>query len=482
MKSSGLPIGLLSTLLLCGQGCASWNESGLPPGVHRLSPAAEAGIVIRGQKNRTYDFTGVTLRGADEGTLPDQFKGTAVLVEDSENITIKGLKAQGYRIAVLARRVPGLRIEGCDFSDNYRPRLKSTKEKEHNDDWLFFHHNEKDEWLRYAAAIYLTDCPYPVIKGNTVERGFNALLMTRCERGLIANNTFIFNSGLGIGMYRSSYNAVMHNRLDFNVRGYSHGVYSRGQDSAAILIYEQSNNNLFAFNSATHSGDGFFLWAGQTTMDTGQGGCNDNLLYANDFSHAPTNGIEATFSRNYFISNQIDECDHGIWAGYSYDSVFANNTLANNRYGFMIERGQHNTITDNVMLNNGTAIRLFTRAEPKDWGYPKQRDTRSVGYFIAFNRISAVPASSAPAIILTNTTDVTLANNLFRGYSSIRADSPTAITWAKAEKGDVFQSLISRVVRPLPDALDTTYPNNWPRGRRFIEIDEWGPKDIRPAK
>ena len=35
-------------------------------------------------------------------------------------------------------------------------------------------------------------------------------------------------------------------------------------------------------------------------MDTGQGGCNDNLLYGNDFSHAPTNGIEATFSRNAF--------------------------------------------------------------------------------------------------------------------------------------------------------------------------------------
>ena len=31
----------------------------------------------------------------------------------------------------------------------------------------------------------------------------------------------------------------------------------------------------------------FFLWAGQTTMDTGEGGCNDNtLIDGNDFSYA----------------------------------------------------------------------------------------------------------------------------------------------------------------------------------------------------
>ena len=49
---------------------------------------------------------------------------------------------------------------------------------------------------------------------------------------------------------------------------------------AAILVFEQCNNNLFANNSATHSGDGFFLWAGQTTMDTGEGG-SDTALQRN---------------------------------------------------------------------------------------------------------------------------------------------------------------------------------------------------------
>ena len=54
----------------------------------------------------------------------------------------------------------------------------------------------------------------------------------------------------------------MHNRIDWCVRGYSHGFYNRGQDSAGLLMYEQSSRNTVAYNSVTHGGDGLFLWAG----------------------------------------------------------------------------------------------------------------------------------------------------------------------------------------------------------------------------
>ena len=126
----------------------------------------------------------------------------------------------------------------------------------------------------------------------------------------------------------------MHNRIDWCVRGYSHGFYNRGQDSAGLLMYEQSSNNVVAYNSVTHGGDGLFLWAGQSTMDTGQGGANDNLFYRNDFSHAPTNGIEATFSRNTFLDNRVEEYWHGVWGGYSYDSWWSDNTFARNTEGW----------------------------------------------------------------------------------------------------------------------------------------------------
>src|SRR5438105_1394863 len=269
----------------------------------------------------TVDFNNATLQGSSKQKDPDGFFGVAIIISsNSSNVTIKNLKAKGYKVALLAKNVTSLTLENCDLSYNYRQHLNSTQEKEDISDWMSYHHNENDEWLRYGAAIYLRSCNMPIIRNCRVSGGQNALMMTNCNDGLIVNNDFSFNSGVGIGMYRCSYNEVAYNRIDFNVRGYSHGVYNRGQDSAGILVYEQSNNNLFYKNSITHSGDGFFLWAGQTTMDTGEGGCNDNIISGNDFSYAPTNGVEVTFSRNKILKNRIFECDNGIWAGYSYNT------------------------------------------------------------------------------------------------------------------------------------------------------------------
>jgi parallel beta-helix repeat protein len=160
-------------------------------------------------------------------------------------------------------------------------------------------------------------------------------------------------------MYRSNRNKVVYNRVIFNVRGYSDGVYNRGQDSAGILVYEQSSFNWFFWNDVTHGGDGFFLWAGQTTMDSGEGGCNDNIIYKNDFSFAPTNGIEVTFSRNNILGNIIKECDHGIWGGYSFNTKIRNNQFTDNRIGIAIEHGQDNHIYINQFDGNEEALRLW---------------------------------------------------------------------------------------------------------------------------
>ncbi len=329
--------------------------------VYKLdAPADTSKPVIRIEGNNiTIDFKNTELTGSGKKKNPDEFFGVGIIIQNSKNVTIRNLKVKGYKIAFLARNVENLILENCDFSYNYRQHLNSTQEKEDVSDWMSYHHNEKDEWLRYSAAIYLKDCNYFTVRNCKVTGGQNALMMMRCNDGLIVNNDFSFNSGIGIGMYRSSHNRVIYNRVIFNVRGYSHGVYNRGQDSAGMLVYEQSSNNLFYKNNVTHGGDGFFLWAGQTTMDTGEGGCNDNLLYGNDFSYAPTNGIEVTFSRNRIMQNIIKECDHGIWGGYSYQSVIRNNKFFNNRIGIAIEHGQNNSIYMNFFHQNKEAIKIW---------------------------------------------------------------------------------------------------------------------------
>src|SRR4029077_5062693 len=161
------------------------------------------------------------------------------------------------------------------------------------------------------------------------------------------NNTFSWMSGLGMGLYRTSDSQIVHNRLDYCVRGYSHGFYNPGQDSAGLLMYEKGSRNVVAFNSITHGGDGVFLWAGQSTMDTGQGGANDNMFYGNDVSSAVANGIEATFSRNKFVKNRIEDCWHGIWGGYSFSSEIIGNSFAGNIDDIAIEHGQDIGIANN---------------------------------------------------------------------------------------------------------------------------------------
>ncbi|MER3497240.1 MAG: hypothetical protein C4308_00690 [Chitinophagaceae bacterium] len=435
-------------------------------------------ILIEGE-NITVDFNNAVLTGSNTKKNPDEFFGVAIIIQNSNRITIKNLKAKGYKVAILAKNVTSLTIDNCDLCYNYRQHLNSTQEKEDISDWMSYHHNENDEWLRYGAAIYLRDCNMAIISNNKVTGGQNALMMTNCNDGFIYNNDFSFNSGIGLGMYRCSYNEIAYNKLDFNVRGYSHGVYSRGQDSAGILIYEQSNNNLFFKNSVTHSGDGFFLWAGQTTMDNGQGGCNDNTIFGNDFSYAPTNGIEVTFSRNKILNNRVFECDHGIWGGYSYQTEIANNQFRNNNIAIAIEHGQQNEIHHNLFLRDKTAIKLWARKEqPADWGYAKYRDTKSHGYIIVANSFN----ENKTAIDAIRTDSLVVFGNIHPAVENfIKVDSTVTNidSTVNEELNDRYLTDTMLTDPPVQNPIDPFKGRGILNGRKNILITEWGPYDFQ---
>ena len=118
--------------------------------------------------------------------------------------------------------------------------------------------------------------------------------------------------------------------------------------------------------------------------DTGQGGANDNVVVGNDFSFAPTNGMEATFSRNDFIGNRIEGSEYGLWGGYSFGSRVIGNCFTRNRIGVAIEHGQDDSIVGNHFDGDSTGISIWANSiEASEWGYPKHRDTRSRDYRIA---------------------------------------------------------------------------------------------------
>ena len=433
-------------------------------------------LVIEGN-NITIDFNHAIVQGSNDKLNPDEFYGLSILVKKgSKNIVIKNAHIHGFKVAILVDSMETLTIENCDLSYNWRQRLKSDLEREDISDWMSYHKNENDEWLRYGAAIYLKNVNHATISNNRVTGGQCALMMTKCEKALVTENNFSFNSGIGIGLYRSSNNSIYHNRLDYNVRGYSFGKYNRGQDSAGFLVFEQSSNNIFAFNSATHSGDGFFLWAGQTTMDTGEGGCNDNFIYGNDFSYATTNGIEVTFSRNLVMKNVIKECDHGIWGGYSYDSDITDNTFEGNRIGIAIEHGQNINIALNGFTNDLTGIKLWTREkQPAEWIYAKKRNTESRNYWIASNRFTANQVAfdimGTDTVVFSGNTKLLVKNNLQLGKRVENIDT---------SRDDEFLDIEYQKDPRLKEIKPTQFPLPIvPQGKKEIRMTEWGPYDFR---
>ena len=435
------------------------------PGIYRFTAPASldsAVITIRGN-DLTVDFQFATLQGSEPGSDPDRGQGVAIRIEGGRNVRLAHAQVRGYKIGILARDVRGLVLTGNDASYNWKPRLYSLIEHESLVDWLSYHQNDKDEWYRHGAAFYLSGVRGGEVRNNTVEQGMNGLLVSRSDSLRIVGNNFSFNSGLGIGLYRSSDNLIANNRLLFNVRGYSHGFYRRGQDSAALLIYEQSNRNIVAWNAATHSGDGLFLWAGQSTMDTGKGGANDNMFYANDFSWAPTNAMEATFSRNSFLANRAMGSEYGLWGGYSFESKIIGNCFGKNRFGIAIEHGQDNLIEANQFERDSLAIRLWGDSiQPSDWGYPKHRDTRSRDYRIEKN----VFAGNRITVQAANTTGLALTGNDSVAVAS-RACRPGALPPEYAGSVPALPEVMARIpASPFTD-----------RDRSAMIVDEWGPFD-----
>ena len=327
---------------------------------------------------------GSVLRGSPKDGRPDEYKGFGIRIEGQSNVTVRGARISGFWAGLWATRTDGLALEAIDASDNRRAYLRSTPLAEDGGDWLFPHDNDGNEWLNnYGAAIYLEDANNVTVRDCAVRHGQNALCIDRVNDSKIYDNDFSFNSGWGIAMWRCNRNIITRNACDFCVRGYSHGVYNRGQDSAGILMFEQNNANIVAENSVTHSGDGFFGFAGrealgetsnQPTQWHKRRGNNDNLLINNDFSYAPAHGIEMTFSfGNVFYGNRlVENAICGVWGGYSQDTLIAANHFEGNgemaygleRGGVNIEHGIANRIVENVFKNNKCGVHLWGGPPP----------------------------------------------------------------------------------------------------------------------
>jgi parallel beta-helix repeat protein len=443
------------------------------------------------------------LRGAPEDSAPDTFHGVGIRITGHE-VTLRGARVAGFKVGIHAVGTDGLVLEDCDVSGNFRQRLRSTPEQEAAEDWLEPHANDEHEWFeRYGAGIYVENAERVSVKRCRARAGQNGLVLERVGHSEITDNDFSFLSGWGIALWRSSDNLIARNACDFCIRGYSHGVYNRGQDSAGILLFEQCSANVIAANSATHCGDGLFCFAGQEALGAHpppmEGfehaglGCNENQISGNDFSYAAAHGLELTFSfdntihGNRFTGNAI--C--GIWAGYSRRTYIHGNRFVENgdagygleRGGINIEHGQMNSIVANQFLRNACGVHLWWDEDPHLSTLPW---TRANGHECRANTLlSNWFEGDRTAVLLRQAPDTLLVSNRYTDVETI-LDGEVSAPESAAAGTAMGRATTDRATTELwhPATFDGGQGESpvgariHLGGRELIIMGEWGPNEL----
>ena len=467
-----------------GDNFAITSDATIAPGSYAITDADGNGAIHISGDNLTVDFQGAEIVGSGPDQRPDAFAGTGIVVTGT-GVTVRNVKVRGYKVGILAREASGLVIEDADLSDNYRRRLRSTPRREALSDWISPHQNDEGQWRRfYGAGLYVERSDRVTVRRVRVRNGQNGIILDRVNEAKIYDNDCSFLSGWGLALWRSNRNVISRNALDFCVRGYSHGVYNRGQDSAGILLFEQNNDNVIAENSATHCGDGLFAYGGRESLaGTGRTGNNGNLIIGNDFSYAAAHGLELTFSfDNRILKNRLTgNAICGIWGGYSQDTLIAGNTIEDNgeagygseRGGINIEHGRGNVINHNVFRGNACGVFLWsdadTRLMTEPWVQANHRG--STDNIIGHNVFSG----DRVGVQLRKTTQTRLISNTMKNVerpldadeeSKPRIDNALAVTWKAPDDYPVYGQ-----TRPVGARASL-------RGREKIVLTEWGPYDF----
>jgi len=489
------------------------HTTAVKPGVYHVADANDDGVVwVRGA-DIVVDFKGVELVGSKEGAAPNTYDGIGLFIR-GRNITIRNLRVRGYRVGIAAFLAWDLTLENCDVSDNFRQRLGSTPAREDASDWLWPHKNDQDEWItNYGAGVFIKQCDRAVIRGIRARNVQNGIILDRVNISRIYDNDCSFLSGWGLAMWRCDSVTVSRNAFDFCIRGYSHGVYNRGQDSAGILMFEQNCNNVIVENSATHGGDGLFAFAGREALgedwleaqrkaaeaegkptdDIGREipervlglykrrGNNDNVIAGNDLSYAAAHGLELTFGfgNRIYDNRMIGNAICGVWGGYSQDTKIVGNTFAENgeagygleRGGVNIEHGAGNVIAHNAFRNNACAIHLWSDEDAgimkTPWAHVNHKG--STGNVITGNTFDG----DKLALHLRRTTRTQFVGNTLNNVAKlVETDAPDEI------QRDAAPDEVERKVEYT--AVGDTRPVGARRrlaGREHIIMTEWGPYD-----
>lgn len=383
------------------------SNTKIAPGTYTVNVSDRQAVIEIDADNVTLDLADVTIQGATKN--PRERVGIGIHSKGHSGITIRGGAIRGFRYGIFLEgnsapaetsgssgAASNIQIIDVDVGGSRAQKLISTPEKYDEGDWVDIFH--VDAWESYGGGIYLKNVRDAWIENAISHDAQNGILLAHTSHVAVFRSDLSRNSGWGIALWDSSWDDLLENHADWDVRCESEN-YSHGCDSTGVLLMNASSHNRIIGNSFTHSGDGYFLSRveGGPTSDY-------NYVAFNDGSDSPHNSFESTFSEgDEFYHNIADHSDYGFWLGYSRNTTVSDNHISGSkRDGIAIEHGENNTFARNQIMSNGLAgIRLF-----KNGTSP----VPSAHYAILENLFVANPA----AVLITVTDDVTLTANTFQ--------------------------------------------------------------------
>ena len=327
---------------LSGEALVVQGPSEIPTGTHILPPVSgqeEMGVLrVVGQKDMTLDLRGVVFEAA-AGALPAEgVPGRGIVLEDCDSITIVGGVLRGYTTPITVRNSKSIRLREVQIEGFWREALESTVTRDSGADWLEPGKFLEEGWGGMQAGIEVYGSTDVVVQGCRARQGAIGLVLNETKDALVVGNDFSFLSAFGVVVAGGRDHTIAHNSLEYNVRGYSHGSYASGQESAGLLVVGNSQNNRLAFNRLTHCGSGISLFG------VGIQAPVHNRLYGNDCRHAIFAGVKSFNSRDTLVQN--------------------NDLSAAGRFGMHSEADVEIVLLDNEAADvTGTGIGLFSSSK-----------------------------------------------------------------------------------------------------------------------
>jgi hypothetical protein len=408
-------------------------------------------------KDITIDFKGSTISGSSNPGAPDKYSGTAIQIKKGKNITIKNLKITGFKNAIDAKNIDGLKFENCEFIDNYRRPIFNYQPFRNNKPGA-----DMDQQAIMQSAVILSGCKNIEITNCKARANENVVLMQHCSNAIVWNNDFSFNSGAAFILRVSNNNQFLYNRFNFNI---ADTLLSR---TASFVVDGASASNIIYKNSITHSVNGIMIGGSRIRKNASRS--TRNVIMENDLSYNYLSGITSFNSDALLNKNRIYESGKGGMFFSPQQQFVSNNQFRYNVTGIEIIGNGSSTIHHNIFIEDRVAMRLaYNETRTANLG----KGVRAVIVANSFNRNRVV-------YHIDRVDSIAEFNNLYQQYDTLFKADTSMMNIDVEENEDVLVELSEDFVPVLKEVAFPYNPfkgNGRFSGRSAYVPTTWGPYD-----